>query len=118
MRTKANIELEAGVKSFAAGLLPELIGALRRCGPGNLLAVISSEEGLGADLETWCRFTRNTLVDTTVEAGRKSGELRWGEAPVDSHSALPLAPPLCVSPTLCSDLPSDILCLSFSPTLT
>ena len=39
MATKANIELDAGCKSFATGLLPELIGALRRCGPGDLLAV-------------------------------------------------------------------------------
>jgi len=43
MPTKAKIELDAGRKSFATGLLPELIGALRRCGPGDLLAVISSE---------------------------------------------------------------------------
>jgi hypothetical protein len=28
---------------------------------------------MGADLEAWCRFTRNTLVDTTVE----SGSMRW-----------------------------------------
>ena len=78
MLIKANIELDAGVKSFATGLLPELIAALRRCGPGDLLAVISSEGGLGADLETWCRFTRNTLVDTTVEILLELPERRCG----------------------------------------
>ena len=90
MGTKANIELDAGVKLFASGLLPELIAALRRCGPGDLLAVISSEEGLGADLETWCRFTRNTLVDTTVEAGRTRWVIRCGEAPANADADRPV----------------------------
>ena len=44
MATKARIELDAGTRRFATGLLPELIGALRNCGPGDLLAVISSEK--------------------------------------------------------------------------
>jgi hypothetical protein len=68
MRTKAKIEVDTDAKSFATGLLPELIAALRQCRPGYLVAVVSSEEGLGTDLEVWCRFTRNTLVDTSVEA--------------------------------------------------
>jgi len=33
------------------------------------VAIASSEAGLGGDLETWCRFTRNTLVDKNVEDG-------------------------------------------------
>jgi TusA-related sulfurtransferase len=86
MQIKADIEIDAGVKSFATGLLPELIGALRRCSPGDLLAVNSSEAGLGADLETWCRFTRNTLVDTTVQAGRTRWVIRCGEAPSNADA--------------------------------
>jgi hypothetical protein len=49
MRTKANIELDAGSKTFAAGLLPELIAALRRSRTGDLLAIISSEASVGGD---------------------------------------------------------------------
>src|SRR5258708_36383371 len=90
MPTKANIELCAGVKSFATGLLPELIAALRRCGEGDLLAVVSSEGGLGADLEAWCRFTRNTLVDTTVEAGRKRWGSRGGGGPTNADAGSPV----------------------------
>ena len=66
---KADISLDIGRKTFASGLLPELIAALRRCVPGDLVAIASSEAGLGGDLETWCRFTRNTLVDKNVEDG-------------------------------------------------
>jgi hypothetical protein len=50
MPTKAKIELDAGRKSFATDLFPELIGALRRCGPGDLLAIVGNEETLGIAL--------------------------------------------------------------------
>src|SRR5206468_4292457 len=77
---QASIELDAGTKTFASGLMPELIAALRRCRTGDLLAVISGDAGVGGDLETWCRFTRNTLIDTTLEAGRTRWVIRCGEA--------------------------------------
>ena len=115
MRTKANIELDAGVKSFATGLLPELIAALRRCGPGDLLAVISSEVGLGADLETWCRFTRNTLVDTTVEAGRTRWVIRCGEAPANAASDRPIGSRLWLYTNFDCNLHCDYCCVRSSP---
>ncbi len=59
-------------KTFAAGLLADLIAALRRSRPGDLLAITSGEASVGADLEAWCRFTGNTLVDTSVERGPHS----------------------------------------------
>src|SRR5260370_28388772 len=115
MGTKANIELDAGVKSFATGLLPELIAALRRCGPGDLLAVISSEEGLGADLETWCRFTRNTLVDTTVEAGRTRWVIRCGEAPANADSDRPIGSRPLLSTKFHRNPNCDLSCLRAPP---
>jgi hypothetical protein len=42
MQGKTKIEFDAEGKSFATGLLPELILALRQCAPGDLLAVSSS----------------------------------------------------------------------------
>ena len=115
MPIKANIELDAGVKSFATGLLPELIAALRRCSPGDLLAVISSEEGLGADLETWCRFTRNTLVDTTVEAGRMRWVIRCGEAPANADSDRPIGSRLWLYTNFDCNLHCDYCCVRSSP---
>ena len=73
MAIRANIELDIGTKSFGSGLLPELIAALRRCRPGDLLAVIGREASVGADLEAWCRFTRNTLIDTTSRRTPRAG---------------------------------------------
>lgn len=56
------IEIEAGTRKFASGLLPELIAAVRRTGQGNHFTIIGSDPRLGEDLTTWCRFTRNALV--------------------------------------------------------
>jgi pyruvate-formate lyase-activating enzyme/TusA-related sulfurtransferase len=115
MRTKAKIELDAGVKSFATGLLPELIAALRRCGPGDLLAVISSEGGLGADLEAWCRFTRNTLVETAVEAGGTRWVIRCGEAPANADANRPIGSRLWLYTNFDCNLRCDYCCVRSSP---
>jgi hypothetical protein len=46
---KANINLDAGSKTFSSGLLPELIAALRHSRPGDLVAVLSSQESIGSE---------------------------------------------------------------------
>src|SRR5260370_6804332 len=94
MRTTARIELDAGTKTFASGLLPELIAALRRSHPGDLVAIISGEASVGAELEAWCRFTRNSLVDTTVDASGTRWVIRCGEAPANADAGRPLGSPL------------------------
>src|SRR5258708_29966810 len=81
MRTNASVELDAGTKTFASGLLPDLIAALRRSHKGDLVAVISGDPSIGPELEAWCRFTRNSLVDIAVDEGRTRWVLRYGEAP-------------------------------------
>jgi pyruvate-formate lyase-activating enzyme/TusA-related sulfurtransferase len=115
MPTKANIELDAGVKSFATGLLPELIAALRRCHPGDLLAVVSSEGDLGADLEIWCRFTHNTLVDTTCEGGRTRWMIRCGEAPANTDADRPIGSRLWLYTNFDCNLHCDYCCVRSSP---
>jgi pyruvate-formate lyase-activating enzyme len=115
MPTKANIELDARRKSFATGLLPELIGALRRCGPGDLLAVVGSEETLDAELEAWCRFTRNTLVDTIVESDCTRWVIRRGEAPANTDAARPVGSRLWLYTNFDCNLRCDYCCVRSSP---
>src|SRR3984957_6271266 len=115
MPTKAKVELDAGRKTFATGLLPELIGALRRCGPGDLLAVISSEGTLGADLEAWCRFTRNTLVDTTAEVDRTRGVILCGEALANADVDRPVGSRLWLYTNFDCNLHCDYCCVRSSP---
>src|SRR5260370_29439306 len=81
MKTNANVELDAGTKTFASGLLPDLIAALRRSREGDLVAVISGDPSIGPELEAWCRFTRNSFVYVAVEESRTRWVLRYGQAP-------------------------------------
>jgi len=115
MRIKANIELDAGDKSFGSGLLPELISALRRCRSGDLLAVVGSNPELGSGLETWCRFTRNTLVDSSAESGVMRWLIRCGEAPADADNDRPVGSRLWLYTNLDCNLHCDYCCVRSSP---
>jgi organic radical activating enzyme/TusA-related sulfurtransferase len=115
MPSKTKIELDAGDKSFATGFLPELIAALRHCAPGDLLAVSSSDPNLGTDLERWCRFTRNTLVDTAAEAGRTRWTVRYGEAPTNTDAERPVGSRLWLYSNFDCNLHCDYCCVRSSP---
>lgn len=115
MQTKANIELDAGAKTFASGLLPELIAALRRSRPGDLVAIISSERKIGADLEAWCRFTRNTLIDTAVEGGRTRWLIRCGEVSANADAERPVGSRLWLYTNFDCNLHCDYCCVRSSP---
>ena len=78
---KVSLEIDVGQKSFSNGLLPELIAALRRGRPGDLFAVVTSRSDMKADFEAWCRFTGNSLIESTVEGDRHRYVIRYGEAP-------------------------------------
>src|SRR6201997_3642334 len=81
--------LDTGAKTFATGLVIELIAGLRRIRPGDLMAVVGSDGMVGSELEAWCRFTRNSLVDVTLEEGRYRWVIRCGEAPAEAHGEAP-----------------------------
>ena len=115
MPTKARIELDAGGKTFASGLLPELIAALRQSRPGELLAVTSREAGLGPALEAWCRFTNNALIETTAEAGRLRWVFRNGEAPATSDLGRPVGSRLWLYTNFDCNLRCDYCCVRSSP---
>ena len=84
MAIRADIVIDAAAKTFATGLLLDLIAALRCIRPGDLMAVVSSDRTIGTELEAWCRFTRNSLVDVTLEEGRYHWVIRSGEAPAEA----------------------------------
>ncbi len=112
---KADLELDAGAKTFASGLLPELIAALRRARPGDLIAVLSTDASVGIDLEAWCRFTHNTLVDTSIEAGRTRWTVRYGEAPDSADTDRPVGSRLWLYTNFDCNLRCDYCCVRSSP---
>jgi pyruvate-formate lyase-activating enzyme len=115
VRTSANVELDAGTKTFASGLLPDLIAALRRCLKGDLVAVTSVDPSIGPELEAWCRFTRNSLVDVSIEEGRTRWVVRLGEAPEDVGEDRPVGSRLWLYTNFDCNLSCDYCCVRSSP---
>ena len=111
MPIKATIELDAKGKTFASGLLPELLAALRRCRSGDLIAVYG-EPSIGADLDTWCRFTGNTLVES--EAARSRWVFRYGAAS-EGSDARPVGSRLWLYTNFDCNLSCDYCCVRSSP---
>jgi pyruvate-formate lyase-activating enzyme/TusA-related sulfurtransferase len=115
MVIRADIEFNAGTKTFASGLLVELIGALRRMRPGDLMAVVGSDGAVGIELEAWCRFTRNSLVDVTVEEGRYRWVIRCGEAAENADAGRPVGARLWLYTNFDCNLCCDYCCVRSSP---
>ena len=87
---KADIILDIGRKNFASGLLPELIAVLRRCRPGDLVSIVGDDKSISSELETWCRFTGNPLLETTVENARTRWVFRCGAIPSPTGDSRPV----------------------------
>jgi sulfatase maturation enzyme AslB (radical SAM superfamily)/TusA-related sulfurtransferase len=115
VQIKANIELDAGSKTFANGLLPELIDALQRCRPGDLLAIVSSQPSVGDDLATWCRFTRNALIGEDVDAEGSRFIIRRGEAPVEHDADRQIGSRLWLYTNFDCNLQCSYCCVRSSP---
>jgi TusA-related sulfurtransferase len=112
---RVEIEIEAGSKTFASGLLADLIDAVRRSRPGNLFTIIGNDPGLSEDLATWCRFTRNTLVETTKRANQTRWVIRCGEAPAESEANRPVGSRLWLYTNFDCNLRCDYCCVRSSP---
>ncbi|HWY69109.1 MAG TPA: radical SAM protein [Terriglobales bacterium] len=113
---KAAIDLDVGRKTFASGLLMELIAALHRSRPGDLIAVVGDEESIGPELETWSRFTGNPLLETTVENGRTRWVFRYGTVPVPAEDNRPVGSRLWLYTNFDCNLHCDYCCVRSSPT--
>jgi len=113
---KADVVLEIGPKNFASGLLPELIAVLRRSRPGDLIAVVGGEASIGPELETWCRFTGNPLLETTVEKGRTQWLFRCGRVKTPAEDFRPVGSRLWLYTNFHCNLSCDYCCVRSSPT--
>ncbi len=117
---KADVELDIGRKTFASGLLPELIAVLRRSRPGGLVAVVGDEQSIGPELETWCRFTGNPLLETTAENDRACWVFRYGAVPVaavvPAEDNRPVGSRLWLYTNFDCNLHCDYCCVRSSPT--
>jgi hypothetical protein len=113
---KADIDLDIGRKTFASGLMPELIAVLRRSRPGDLIAVVGHEESVGPELDSWCRFTGNPLLEATVEKGRTRWVFRYGTVAVPAEDDRPVGLRIWLYTNFHCNLHCDYCCVRSSPT--
>src|SRR3954447_246682 len=113
---KADLDLDIAGKTFASGLLPELIALLRRSRPGALVAVVGDEESVGPELETWCRFTGNPLLESSVEGGRRRWVFRCGAVAMPAEDHRPVGSRLWLYTNFDCNLHCDYCCVRSSPT--
>jgi uncharacterized Fe-S cluster-containing radical SAM superfamily protein len=115
---RADVELDMGRKTFASGLLPELIAVLRRSQPGDLVAVVGDEESVGLELETWCRFTGNPLLEARTDKGRPRWVFRCGAVAalgVPPEDNRPVGSRLWLYTNFDCNLHCDYCCVRSSP---
>ena len=114
---RADVDLDIGRKTFTTGLLPELIAVLRRSRPGDLVAVIGDESSIGPELEIWCRFTGNALLEATVENGRNRWIFRYGPVATPADENRPVGSRLWLYTNFDCNLHCDYCCVRSSPTV-
>ena len=118
---RADTDLDIGRKTFASGLLPELIAALRRSRPGDLIAILGDEESVGPELETWCRFTGNSLLEASSQNSRTRWVFRYGAvgaaAGVPGEDDRPVGSRLWLYTNFDCNLHCDYCCVRSSPSV-
>ena len=112
---KPDINLDIGAKTFASGLLAELISVLRSTQPGALVAVVGDEAGVGPELETWCRFTGNALLEATTENDRMRWVFRCGNNAALGEDTRPVGSRLWLYTNFNCNLHCDYCCVRSSP---
>lgn len=112
---RADIDLDIGRKTFTSGLLPELIAALRRSRPGDLVALVADKESIRPELETWCPFTGNPLLEATVKNGRARFVFRCGSAALFTEASGLVGSRLSLYTNFDCNLHCDYCCVRSSP---
>lgn len=88
----------------------------RRSRPGALVAVTGDDATVGPALETWCRFTGNTLLEAGIEQGRMRWVFRCGSAAGMVEDNRPVGSRLWLYTNFDCNLRCDYCCVRSSPT--
>jgi len=112
---KADINLDIGAKTFASGVLAELIAVLRSTQSGALVAVVGDEASVGPELERWCRFTGNALLESTTEKDRMRWVFRCGNNAALGEETRPVGSRLWLYTNFDCNLHCDYCCVRSSP---
>jgi hypothetical protein len=109
------IVLDVGAKTFATGLLADLTAALRGHATGDLLRLSARDAGLSADLESWCRMTRNAIVAVATAQGVTTWTIRCGEVADSFQPGRVVGSRLWLYANFDCNLACDYCCVRSSP---
>ena len=113
----ARVELHAGDRTFATGLLLDLLSALRRTAAGDLIALTGRDApAIDADLDAWARLTGHSIVARTTADDGTRWVIRHGAAPMEDGHARPLGERLWLYVNFHCNLHCDYCCVRSSPT--
>jgi pyruvate-formate lyase-activating enzyme/TusA-related sulfurtransferase len=115
MRLEAAIEIMGGRKTFASGLLLDLVAALRTTRAGERIALTSTQPSIGPDLEAWSRLTGHAIVGVTEDGDARRWVIRHGRAPVDNVDGRPVGHRLWLYTNFDCNLRCDYCCVRSSP---
>ena len=115
-RLPTRVDIDAGVRTFADGLLLELVSALRRTAAGDLVGLTSAEpRTIEADLDAWCRLTGHAIVARTIEHSRARWVIRHGALDVTAGDERPVGERLWLYVNFDCNLQCDYCCVRSSP---
>jgi pyruvate-formate lyase-activating enzyme len=116
MKLKAAVEIVGEAKTFASGLLLELIGAMQATQSGDLIGLTSALPSVAADLEAWSHLSGHAIVGATDENGARRWVIRHGPAPAADAPERPLGRHLWLYTNFDCNLRCDYCCVRSSPT--
>ena len=113
----ARVELDVADRTFRSGLLLDLLSALRRTAPGDLIALTGRDAAaVDSDLDAWSRLTGHSIVSRSSGDGGTRWVIRHGAAAADGGDARPLGERLWLYVNFHCNLHCDYCCVRSSPT--
>jgi sulfatase maturation enzyme AslB (radical SAM superfamily) len=112
----ARIEVDAGERTFASGLLLDLLAALQQATDGELIAITSRHAAaVEADLDAWSRLTGHALVARTTDHEGTRFVIRRGAAAIEEAGVRRLGERLWLYVNFDCNLRCDYCCVRSSP---
>lgn len=108
-------EIGPTMKTFASGLLLELVAALRGSTVGDLIALTAGDASVGPDLDAWSRMTGHVIVGRSDEQEGTRWVIRHGAADGELQDAQPLGARIWLYTNFHCNLNCDYCCVRSSP---
>src|SRR5581483_1459269 len=114
-RLAAHVEIDASDRTFASGLLLDLVSALRATAAGDLIALTARDpSAVEADLDAWSRLTGHAIVARSLENGGTRWVVRHGAAATGDVER-PVGERLWLYVNFDCNLQCDYCCVRSSP---